>query len=158
MESENSTIKVEEPVQTITVSSRIPEFWQDVPRLCFIQAEAVLHPQRLTDEAKCHLIITKLGKDAITQVTDILESPPKTGKYEVLKNSACQVVVRNFIQGFGISVMQRPTRSPDLNMIERLLDHLKRNVQSHDSAPTTLQELKDAVIQEWDTISLKRKF
>lgn len=32
-----------------------------------------------------HLVIAKLGKELITQVTDILVTPPKTGKYDALK-------------------------------------------------------------------------
>lgn len=75
----------EETISTIAVAARIPVFWQDQPRLWFIQAEAVLQPQHTSDEAKYHLVIAKLGKEVITQVTDILVSPPKTGKYEALK-------------------------------------------------------------------------
>lgn len=62
------------------------------------------------------------------------------------------IIVRDYLQDVGISVMQWPARSPDLNPIEHLWDHLKRKVRSRDPAPTTLQELKDAVIEEWDTI------
>lgn len=72
-------------VVQITVSSKIPEFWQDQPRTWFIQVEAVLHNQRLTDAAKYHLIIAKLGKQVISQVTDILLNPPTENKYETLK-------------------------------------------------------------------------
>ncbi|CAH2101449.1 unnamed protein product [Euphydryas editha] len=48
--------------------------------------------------------------------------------------------------------MQWPTRTPDLNPIGHLGDHLKPKVQFHDAAPTMFHELKDAVIEEWDTI------
>lgn len=72
-------------VAQITVSSRIPEFWEDQPMTWFIQAEAVLYPQKLADVNKYHLLITKLGKGAIQQVTDILRNPPETNKYDTLK-------------------------------------------------------------------------
>ena len=56
----------------ITVTSRIPDFWEDQPRTCFIQAESVLYNQKLSDAAKYHLVIAKLGKHVVQQVTDIL--------------------------------------------------------------------------------------
>lgn len=61
-------------------------------------------------------------------------------------------IVRDYLQEVGIPVMQWPARSPDLNPIEHLWDHLKRKVRSRDPAPTTLQELEEAVIEEWASI------
>lgn len=82
----DSFAAAEETISSIAVTARIPEFWQDQPRLWFIQAEAVLQTQRTSEDAKYHLVIAKLGKEVITQVTDILVSPPATGKYETLKS------------------------------------------------------------------------
>lgn len=73
-------------IAAVSVTARIPDFWPDQPRVWFIQAEAVTQPQHLSDEAKYHLIITKLGKDVITQVTDILIKPPENNKYKTLKD------------------------------------------------------------------------
>lgn len=61
-------------------------------------------------------------------------------------------IVRAYLQEVRISVMQWPARSPDLNPIEHLWDHLKRKVRSRDPAPTTLQELEAAVMEEWARI------
>lgn len=61
-------------------------------------------------------------------------------------------IVQGYLQEVGIPVMQWPARSPDLNPIEHLWDQLKRKVRSRDPAPATLQELQDAVIEEWDRI------
>lgn len=72
-------------LSTITVSSRIPEFWIDQPRLWFLQIEAILGPQKLSDEAKYNLLVAKLGKDVIQQVSDILLKPPESKKFDVLK-------------------------------------------------------------------------
>lgn len=82
---------VEQPVNTIAVSARIPDFWQDVPKLWFIQTEAVLQPQHLSDDAKYQVVIAKLSKDVIRQVTDILVDPPKVGKYENLKTRLLEI-------------------------------------------------------------------
>lgn len=61
-------------------------------------------------------------------------------------------IVSDFLRRSQISVMQWPARSPDLNPIEHLWDHLKRKVRSRDPAPSTLQELQTAVIEEWGLI------
>ncbi|XP_022836513.1 uncharacterized protein LOC111363877 [Spodoptera litura] len=70
---------------TVTISSRIPEFWCDQPRLWFVQCEAILGPQKLSDEARFNLVVAKLGKDVIQQVSDILLKPPENKKFETLK-------------------------------------------------------------------------
>ncbi|KAI5637338.1 hypothetical protein NE865_09907 [Phthorimaea operculella] len=69
----------------ISVSSRIPEFWVDQPKLWFIQFEAAVAPQNAGDNAKFQLLIAKLGKQVIQQVADLLATPPETGKYDSLK-------------------------------------------------------------------------
>lgn len=73
-------------LSAIQMSSRIPEFWTDQPRVWFIRAEAVLLPQKISDDVQYQMIVSKLGKEAIQQVTDLLISPPETKKYETLKN------------------------------------------------------------------------
>lgn len=88
MTSENRTpsASTASELATVTVSSRIPEFWCDQARLWFVQCEAILTPQKLSDEAKFNLVVTKLGKDVIQQVSDILLQQPLTKKYDTLKS------------------------------------------------------------------------
>lgn len=88
MTSENRTpsTSAASELATVTVSSRIPEFWCDQARLWFVQCEAILTPQKLSDEARFNLVVTKLGKDVIQQVSDILLQQPQTKKYEALKS------------------------------------------------------------------------
>lgn len=62
------------------------------------------------------------------------------------------MIVRDYFQEVGIPIMRWPARSPDLNPIEHLWDQLKRQVRSRNPAPTTLQELEEAVIEEWARI------
>ncbi|KOB68695.1 Uncharacterized protein OBRU01_18167 [Operophtera brumata] len=68
----------------ITVASRVPDFWVDQPRLWFLQTEAILAPQRLGDETKFNLVITKLSKEVIHQPPSFLFPPLN------IKHSACQ--------------------------------------------------------------------
>lgn len=70
---------------TVSATSRISEFWTDQPRVWFFQTEATLFPQKMSDEAKFNIVVSKLGKTVIQQVTDILLKPPETKKYEALK-------------------------------------------------------------------------
>ncbi|KAL4709301.1 hypothetical protein ACJJTC_013361 [Scirpophaga incertulas] len=70
---------------TTTVASRIPEFWKDQPRLWFAQLEAILTPQKQGDEYKFSMVISKLSKDDIILVSDIITTPPTTGKYTAIK-------------------------------------------------------------------------
>jgi hypothetical protein len=75
----------------ITISARVAEFWPDEPSLWFAQLEAVLAPQKASDESKYNFLITKLGKQQITQVADIIFTPPTTDKYKTLKRRLLEV-------------------------------------------------------------------
>lgn len=83
----SATVKVEDTgLAAISLSSRIPEFWTDQPRAWFIQLEATLAPQKLSDHAKYDLVVSKVSKDVILQITDILIKPPEEGKFACLKS------------------------------------------------------------------------
>lgn len=75
----------------VTVASRLPEFWADQPRHWFLQVEAILNPQHLKDQARYDLVLGKLTKSAIGQITDLLLQPPATGKYVALKEKLLEI-------------------------------------------------------------------
>lgn len=81
----------EKALASITVASRIPEFWADQTRLWFVQFEAAVENQRLSDAAKQNLVVTKLSKSAIQQVSDLILAPPEARKYQTLKERLLQV-------------------------------------------------------------------
>lgn len=81
-----SAIEDSKEMSAITMTSRIPDFWTDQPRIWFVQFEAIIKPQKLSDDAKYQLVITKLEKSAVQQITDILLSPPATEKYDTIKS------------------------------------------------------------------------
>lgn len=57
-----------------------------------------------------------------------------------------------FLREVGIATMDWPALSPDLNPIEHLWDELKRRVRARNPAPETINELKMALVEEWEEI------
>lgn len=61
-------------------------------------------------------------------------------------------ITMNFLRQHRIQVMDWPPLSPDLNPIEHLWDLLDRRVRKRPHPVQTLQQLKEALIEEWDNI------
>lgn len=95
MAEEEKGPAAEQPMQqmtaTITLSARIPEFWRQMPRLWFHQFDAIVDPQKTGDVHKSQLLIAKLGRDELRDISDILENMPVTGKFETLKKRLISV-------------------------------------------------------------------
>jgi len=60
--------------------------------------------------------------------------------------------VRDYLELVAITVMDWPARSPDLNPIEHVWDKLGQLIKKRNPAPTTFQELRSALTEEWDNI------
>lgn len=73
-------------IAAITVGEKIPTFWKDQPRLWFTQFESIVAPQKQGDDYKYHLVVAKLTKDEIQQISDLLSSPPEINKYDAIKD------------------------------------------------------------------------
>ncbi len=92
---------------------------------------------------KCALLYTEredaLGRRALVQHDN---DPKHTSKATVgfLKNR--------------VKVIQWPSMSPDLNPIEHLWGILKRQVEHH--SPSSIQSLKEVVLEEWKKIDLAK--
>lgn len=80
-----STVESSVDLAAITLTSKIPEFWVDSPRVWFYRIEAMLAPQKLSDDSRFDIVVSKLTKEAIQQVTDLLMDPPEGKKFESLK-------------------------------------------------------------------------
>lgn len=76
---------VQMDLAAVSLTARIPEFWTDQPRHWFIQIESIMNPQHMSDQTKYDLVIGKLSKEAIGQITDLLIQPPAAGKFDALK-------------------------------------------------------------------------
>lgn len=116
-------VEGETALASITVSSRIPEFWADQPRLWFVQFEAAVDSQRLGDATKQNLVVTKLNKAAIQQVSDLLLTPPETQKYQTLKERLLQVFEESETRQFQklLSEMELGTQKPS-QLLRRMRD------------------------------------
>ncbi|XP_028156836.1 uncharacterized protein LOC114350299, partial [Ostrinia furnacalis] len=116
-----------ETLASISVSSRIPDFWSDQPRLWFVQFEAVVESQRLGDVTKQNLVVTKLSKSAIQQVSDLLLSPPQERRYQTLKDRLLQVFEESETRQFQklLGEMELGTQKPS-QLLRRMRD-LARN-------------------------------
>lgn len=114
-------------ISSITVSSRIPDFWCDQPRLWFLTFEAIIGPQKVGDEVKYNLTIQKLGKNVLEQVTDILFDPPNVKKYETLKSRLLAVYEESETRRFQklLSEMDLGDQKPS-QLLRRMRD-LARN-------------------------------
>ena len=56
------------------------------------------------------------------------------------------------LANMGIPVIPWPSKSPDLNPIEHLWDELERRIRNRPNLPTSLQQLQDALLEEWEAI------
>ncbi|GFX86369.1 transposable element Tcb2 transposase [Trichonephila clavipes] len=74
----------------------------------------------------------------------------------ILMDDNCRPHQTNLVEGFlfeeGIVRMEWPACSPDMNPIEYVWDALGRRVAGRQPPPQTLQELKRALLEEWDKI------
>ncbi|GFU26190.1 transposable element Tcb2 transposase [Trichonephila clavipes] len=61
-------------------------------------------------------------------------------------------LVEDFLFKEGIVRMEWPACSPDINPIEHVWDALGRPVAGRQPPPQTLQELKSAILVQWDRI------
>ncbi len=59
-----------------------------------------------------------------------------------------------FLKKNRVKVIQWPSMSPDLNPIEHIWGILKRQVEHH--SPSSIQSLKEVILEEWKNIDLAK--
>lgn len=66
---------------------KLPPFWKANPSLWFVQVEAIFQLARVTgDDTKFRYVIISLDPEILPFVSDILEAPPGTGRYQAIKS------------------------------------------------------------------------
>lgn len=61
-------------------------------------------------------------------------------------------VVGEYLEEVNIPQMEWPPLSPDMNPIEHVWDALGRRIRRRVPAPMTLNELREALLEEWEAI------
>ena len=76
----------------------------------------------------------------------------------VQDNAALHVARRtmDYLRTEGVEVMEWPARSPDMNRIEHVWDQMGVILRDMDNPPTTLAELRVALLQAWDRVTIHR--
>ncbi|XP_063838232.1 uncharacterized protein LOC135087395 [Ostrinia nubilalis] len=135
---EERTEPVDMSLATISVSSKLPNFWVDMPRLWFAQFEAVMAPQKQGEESKFNLVISKLGRDSIQQVSDLLMTPPTSNKYTVLKERLLQVYEESAERQFQKLVSELELGAQKPTQLLRRMKDLGRTTQVSDQTLKSL--------------------
>lgn len=82
------------------VAAKLPPFWPDRPTVWFNQVESQFNLSKITvDETKFHHVVCALETRYAAAVEDILDKPPATGKYDLLK--------KELIRSLSLSEEQR---------------------------------------------------
>lgn len=132
--SKMSTGETSTDLAVISVQSRLPDFWAEMPRLWFAQVESVLSPQKQSDEAKFNMVIAKLGRDALQQVSDILLSPPTTDKFKAIKDRLLHVYEESAERQFQKLVSEMELGAQKPSQLLRKMREMGRNAQISEQA------------------------
>lgn len=79
------TTTVQPEIANISLALRIPPFWRDRPRLWFYSFEAATHDQKKGEQQMAQMVIARLEKQDIEQISDLLYNPPETKPYQAIK-------------------------------------------------------------------------
>lgn len=109
----------------------------------------------------CHIFNDKMDKHLYKRIlADNLipsarlhfsSAPPRLDAWHFLHDNDpkhTSGVVTEWLHNNGVSVLDFPAYSPDLNPIENLWARMARRVEEH--ACATMEELQDAIATEWD--------
>ncbi|CAF4866459.1 unnamed protein product [Pieris macdunnoughi] len=69
-------------------------------------------------------------------------------------NARCYTarVTQQFLREVDLRTMDWPALSSDINPVEHLWDELKQRVRARNPAHSSLEELKAALLEEWEGI------
>lgn len=120
---------------------KLPAFWRNYPKLWFSQLESEMTTYRVkSDDTKYNTIIRHLDEQTMVAVSDIVENPPATDKYNKLKNA--------LIQRFTHSIeKQLRTLIGDIELGDKTLSALLREMRTLAGADVSDNMLKTLWLQ-----------
>ena len=91
--STNSTVGFDDnlEISAMAMTNRIPDLWPQSIKLWLSHIEAVMAPQKPTDDIMYQMVIAKLRHQDLQQVSDIIANPPEERKFQTLKERLIHV-------------------------------------------------------------------
>lgn len=134
----------------------VPSFWLRNPRLWFIQLETQFDLANITsDTKKYYYLVSYLDDSLANQVENILRNPPRTGKYDLIKEQLCvkllaceELRIGNLLQG---EVIGDQTPSKFLEHLRNLAG--KSSVTDEVIKPIWLKKLPQYIMERLMTQS-----
>lgn len=78
--------------QVNRVSIKPPPFWKVDPKVWFLQLEAQFQIANITaDLTKFNYVVSAIDSEVLSQVMDVLNAPPASGKYDAIKDKLISV-------------------------------------------------------------------
>ncbi|KAL7854203.1 hypothetical protein AOLI_G00210470 [Acnodon oligacanthus] len=100
------------------------------------------------------IVGSKRGEDVENAV--LVASPLDLGPNSVLQNDNARPhragFIGDYLQNSGVERMEWPASNPDLNPIEHLWNQLGRAVHARVTNTTTLADLQQMLVEEWEAI------
>lgn len=85
--AEDKEVDQKEVQQVHAASLKLPDFWTANPQIWFLRLEAQFRSHRISsDSAKFDAVVGALNCEILSDITDILTSPPATGRYDAIKH------------------------------------------------------------------------
>jgi hypothetical protein len=108
----------------------------------------------ITLEARTELVVIPRG--SIILEPHVMPLAPFRGNYFLFMHDNAKPhfarIVEDYLVEVGITTMQWPARSPDLNPIEHLWDTMGKCLRAHPRRPTNQQELGQRLQEIWEDI------
>jgi hypothetical protein len=115
-------------------------------------AQGVGHACRIDGHLDAQLYTHILGDEFLGTLEDYgLEKDEIVFQHDSDPNHTSRLT-RQWLEDNKVEVLGWPAQSPDLNPIEDLWDHLKRQLATHETEPPSIDELWERVEVEWDKI------
>jgi len=112
------------------VQLKLPVFWPNQAKTWFTQAEVQFQLRNITaDETKYFHVVASFDQGTATRLTDIIENPPVTDKYNSLKKKVLEI--------FCLSECERATRMLQLSGLgdRRPSELMEEMLQLHGNNP-----------------------